>query len=253
MRIDLNCDLGEASGSEALRLEEAILPQVTSISIACGMHAGDPDLMRHLIRLARERGLAVGAHPGLRDPAGKGRRELAVTPTEVENLVAYQIGALAGIAAVEGVRLTHVKPHGALYNMAARDGGLASAIASAVAAVDCQLILFGLAGSKLVEAARGRGLTVAEEGFADRAYRCDGMLVPRSQAGAVIAHEDEAVQRALRLVRDGTVQSADGTELRLRVDTLCVHGDTPDATRLAASIRRALIEAGIQVMAVSHV
>lgn len=252
IRIDLNCDLGEASDPEALRLQEEILGHVTSINIACGVHAGDSDLMRHTVRLARVHGVAVGAHPGLRDPESFGRRELPVTPMEVENLVAYQIGALAGIAALEGVRVTHVKPHGALYHMAARDPVLASAIARAVAAVDRRLILFGLAGSKLIEAARALGLDTAEEGFADRAYQRDGTLVPRSQPGAVISDEHEAVQRALRLLREGTVPSVDGSELRLRLDTLCVHGDTPGAARLAASIRRALTEAGIQVRAVSH-
>ncbi len=252
MRIDLNCDLGEASSPEALRLEEEILPHVTSITIACGFHAGHVDLMRHMLHLARARGIAVGAHPGLRDPASFGRRELAVSPTEVENLVAYQIGALVGIAALEGVPVSHVKPHGALYNMAARDRAVASAIARAVAAVDRRLILFGLAGSKLVEAGRELGLRAAEEGFADRAYQPDGTLVPRGQPGAVISDEREAIYRALRLVRDGMIRAVDGSEVRRRIDTLCLHGDTADAARLSKSIRGALTEAGVQVRAISH-
>lgn len=249
-RVDLNCDVGEFGKSEPLALEERIMPLVTSVSIACGFHAGNPDLMRRTIRLARAHDVAVGAHPGFRDVEGCGRREIAVTPEEVEDLVAYQVGALAGIATLEGVRLQHVKPHGALYNMAARDRMLAEAVARTVARLNSRLILFGLAGSALVEAGRAVGLTVAEEAFVDRAYQADGSLVPRDRTGALILDEQEAVQRARRLVHDGVVASLDGAPLRLHADTICLHVDTPGAQQLAAAVRRALDEAGVRVRAV---
>src|SRR5574341_484087 len=177
MRIDLNCDMGEWPDADRLANEERIMPLLTSVSIACGFHAGNPDMMRRTIRLARRHGVAVGAHPGFRDPEGFGRREVKITPEEVENLVAYQVGALAAIAALEGARLAHVKPHGALYNMSAREQGLAEAVARAIARVDRGLILFGLAGSLLVKAGRTMGLRVAEEAFVDRAYDPDGALI----------------------------------------------------------------------------
>jgi UPF0271 protein len=249
LRIDLNADLGEASGPEALRLEEAIVPQITSMNIACGFHAGHPDLMRHMVRLARAHGVAIGAHPGLRDPASGGRQELPISPGEVENLVAYQIGALAAIAAAEGATLSHVKPHGALYGMGARDQAVAAAIARAVAAVDRRLVLYGLAGSRLMKAAEEAGLRAAAEGFADRAYQPDGLLVPRGTTGAVISDQVEVVGRALRLVTEGMIRAVDGTELSIRIDTLCLHGDTPDAAALSQAVRAALTEAEVQVRA----
>jgi UPF0271 protein len=249
-RVDLNCDVGEFTEPDRLALEERIMPLVTSVSIACGFHAGNPDLMRRTVLLARAHGVAVGAHPGFRDVEGFGRRELAVTPEEAEDLVAYQVGALAGIAALEGLRLQHVKPHGALYNLAARNRILAEAVASAVAKLDGRLILFGLAGSALVAAGRALGLTVAEEAFVDRAYQSDGSLVPRDRAGALILEEQEVVQRARRLAHDGVVASLSGAPIRLHADTICLHADTPGAQRLAASVRRALDEAGIRVRAV---
>lgn len=250
MRIDLNCDLGERAEPDRLTLEERMMPLVTSVSIACGFHAGNQDLMRRMILLARSHGVAAGAHPGFRDADGFGRRELNVTPEQVENLVAYQVGALAGIAALEGARLAHVKPHGALYNMAARDRTLAEAVARAVATVDRRLILFGLAGSMLVQTGRDLGLSVAEEAFVDRAYHSDGSLVPRSRAGAVIHDDREVIERARRLVLEGTVASLDGPLLRLRADTICLHGDTTGADRLAGLVRQELSKAGVRFLAV---
>jgi UPF0271 protein len=205
--------------------------------------------MRATVALAREHGTAVGAHPGFPDLVGFGRRELKATPREVEDLVAYQIGALAAVAAAQGVALAHVKPHGALYNMAARDVDLAEAIARAVASVDSSLKLFGLPGSKSLEAAQRRNVQAVSEAFADRAYRRDGSLVPRHEPGAVIDDEAVVVGRALAIARERMVIAADGTRVPLDVQTICVHGDTPGAAVLASRIRNALSEAGILIRA----
>ncbi|MGH7255657.1 MAG: 5-oxoprolinase subunit PxpA [Nitrospirales bacterium] len=249
--LDLNCDVGEATDAEGLAIEEQLMACASSVNIACGVHAGSPDLMRRTVRLAHAKGLAIGAHPGFRDPEGRGRREVPVKPAEVEALVTDQVAALAGVAALEGARLRHVKPHGALYNMAARDAALARSLARAVAAVDRRLLLVGLAGSPVIEAARQEGLVAVEEAFADRAYRSDGTLVPRTQPGAVLRDEAEIVTRVLRLVRQGTVDSVDGGLLTLRVQTLCLHADTPGADRLARRLRQALDSAGVHVTAVA--
>jgi len=248
-RIDLNCDLGESSGPDQAALEERLLPQVTSINIACGFHGGHPDVMRRLVRSGRAAGVAIGAHPGFRDPEGLGRRDLPLSPEQIESAVAYQVGALAAVAALEGARLTHVKPHGALYHLAARDSEAAEAVARAVAAVDRRLVLVGLAGSRSVEAGRRLGLATAEEAFADRAYLDDGRLVPRSQPGALLIKEEEVVAQAVSIVRDGILRSSAGGVVRLHADTLCLHGDTPGADRLAAAVRRALEGAGLCVQA----
>ena len=249
MQIDLNGDVGESFGAFEIGHDAALIPVLTSANVACGFHAGDPGVMRATVVLAREHSTAVGAHPGFPDLAGFGRREMKATAREVEDLVAYQIGALAGIAAAQSVRLTHVKPHGALYNMAAKDDALADAIARATASVDRSLMLFGLPGSKALDAARRHGLRAVSEAFADRAYRADGTLVPRSEAGAVIDDADAVVARAVMIARERVVVAADGSRVPIEVETICVHGDTPGAAILAARIRRALGEAGIQVKA----
>jgi len=250
MRIDLNADVGESFGAYAIGDDEALLAAVTSASVAAGFHAGDPGVLRRTIRLARGSGVALGAHPGFQDLAGFGRREMGVSPSDAEDLVLYQIAAVAGIARSEGARLQHVKPHGALYNMAATDPGLAEAIARAVRAFDPSLILFGLPGSALLAAGRSAGLRVAAEGFADRAYRRDGTLAPRSMPDSVISDPAAVVSRAVRMVVDGVVTAIDGTIVPIVADTLCVHGDTPGAGRLAASLRTGLEAAGINVLAV---
>ena len=249
MQIDLNGDVGESFGAYEIGHDAALIPVLTSANVACGFHAGDPGVMRATVVLAREHGTAVGAHPGFPDLVGFGRREMKATAREVEDLVAYQIGALAGIAAAQNVRLTHVKPHGALYNMAAKDDALADAIARATASVDRSLMLFGLPGSKSLEAARRHGLRAVSEAFADRAYRADGTLVPRSEAGAVIDDADAVVARAVMMARERVVVAADGSRVPIEVETICVHGDTPGAAMLAARIRRVLGEAGIQIKA----
>ncbi len=249
MRVDLNADVGESFGAWSLGQDPALMSSITSANVACGFHAGDPGVMRATVALAREHGVAVGAHPGFPDLAGFGRRELQVSPRDVEDFVVYQVGALAGIAAAQGVRLQHVKPHGALFNMAVRDAALADAIARAVALIDKSMILFGLPGSELVAAGTRAGLRTACEVFADRAYRSDGTLVPRQEEGAVI-HDAAAVeQRVIAMVRDQVVEAIDGTRVPLTIDTICVHGDTPGAAELAARVRAALETAGVNVKA----
>lgn len=247
--VDLNADVGESAGAQRYGDDEGVMPHITSANVACGFHAGDPGVMRATVALARSHGVAVGAHPGLRDLAGFGRREMPVAPDEVEDLVAYQVGALAGVAAAQGVRLTHVKPHGALYNMAARQRPLADAIVRAMRAVDPSLVLFGLANSELVRAARAGGVAVASEAFADRGYLANGELAPRDGPGGLVSDVDAVLSRAARMVLDQSVEAVDTTLVPLTVDTLCVHGDTPGAADLAHRLRETLHAAGIVVRA----
>jgi len=247
MRIDLNCDMGESFGAYRIGHDAEVMPFITSANVACGFHAGDPGVMRRTVRLAREHGVAVGAHPGLPDLVGFGRRELKIAAADLEDAVVYQVGALAAVAASEGVRLQHVKAHGALYNMAAKDAALADAIAKAVASVDRGLILFGLPGSALLSAGERHGLPVAAEAFADRAYEPDGSLVSRLKPGAVIHDPAAVVARVVRMVADGVVRAIDGTDLRLGATTVCTHGDTPGAHELVRLIREGLERAGVEV------
>ncbi len=248
-RIDLNCDLGESYGAWTMGQDEQVLADVSSANIACGFHAGDPDTMRRTVHLAAARGVAIGAHPSLPDLQGFGRREMAVSPDEAHALVLYQIGALSAFATRSGTRLRHVKPHGALYNMAARDPALAAAIASAVAAFDPKLILVGLAGSALLDAGRAAGLAVAAEAFCDRRYRADGSLTPRREAGAVIHDLDAAVAQGLSIALRGEAFTADGSRVAIAADTLCIHGDKPDAAAFAHRLRAELERAGVAVAA----
>jgi UPF0271 protein len=250
MRVDLNTDAGESFGAWALGDDVALLTHVTSVNVACGFHAGDPSVIRRTIRLAADAGLRIGAHPGYPDLQGFGRRAMALTPREVEDVVLYQVAALLGIARAEGVRLAHVKPHGALYNRAATDPDLASAIARAVASLDPRLVLVGLAGSSLMKAAAEAGLPGAAEAFADRAYLADGSLAPRHLPGAVIHDVDLVARRAIAIVRDGHVPSLESdSDVPVRADTLCIHSDTPRAAELARSVRAALEGAGVRVVA----
>jgi UPF0271 protein len=245
--IDLNCDAGEAFGPWPMGDDEALIPLVTSVNVACGAHAGDPTVMRRTIELAARHGVAVGAHPGYPDLQGFGRRALGLTPAEVEVQVLAQVGALAGVARGVGVPLRHVKPHGALYNEAADDPALARAIASAVHAYDPDLVLVARAGSAQAEAGRAAGLRVAEEAFADRGYDAAGRLLPRGRPGALIADPQAAARRAVGLLRTGRLPAEDGTWLALRPATLCVHSDTPGAGQVAAALRRALEAAGVRL------
>jgi len=240
MSIDLNCDMGENIGND-----EDIMPYITSANIACGFHAGDAQTMQDTVRLAKRYGVAIGAHPGWKDLEGFGRREMSLPPEEVEALILYQVGTLAAIAKSEGAVLHHVKPHGALYNQAAKDRLLAEAIAGAVKKFNGELILVGLAGSGLIEAGVEVGLKVANEGFPDRNYDPDGTLVSRKRANAIIESSEEVAAHALALVKEGI--SSGGRQVN--VDTLCVHGDHPLAAQNAMSVREALRGIGVEVAA----
>jgi len=250
MRIDLNADVGESFGAFTIGDDAGLMKVVTSANVAAGFHAGDPSVLRRTIRMAKMHGVAVGAHPGFPDLAGFGRREMHVTTQEAEDLVLYQLAAVAGVAAAEGARLQHVKAHGALFNMAAVDRDLAEALVRAVASFDRTLILFASPGSEMASAAGRLGLRVAHEVFADRAYDSNGRLVPRQQVGAVVHDVDVVVARAVRLATDGTVVTLDGSVLKLDAQTMCVHGDTPGAARLAAAVRQGLEAAGVMVAAI---
>lgn len=249
MRIDLNADAGESYGSYSYGDDAAVMRSVSSVNVAAGFHAGDPSVMRQTIRLARELGVAVGAHPAFPDRQGFGRREMTLAAAEAEDLVLYQVAAVAGVAQAEGTSLTHVKPHGALYTASAHDRGLAEAIASAVFAFDPALVLYAPPRSALAAAGRAIGLRVAIEAFADRAYQADGTLVPRGETGAVIVSVEEVVTRAMQMATERTVVAVDGSTIQIDADTLCIHGDTPGAASMAAWIRAGLNSADVEVRA----
>jgi 5-oxoprolinase (ATP-hydrolysing) subunit A len=245
MRIDLNADVGESLGAWPMGDDARLIPLVTSVSVACGFHAGDPLTIERTIRIAAAAGVAVGAHPGYPDLVGFGRRDLAMAPDELEAAIVYQVGAVAAFARDAGTELRHVKPHGALYNAAAREPRLAETIARAVRRCSAELVLYGLAGSAMLDAGRAAGLTVAAEAFPDRAYEPDGSLRARSRDGAVLTDSVAVAARAVGMVTRGTVEAWDGSLVELAADTLCLHGDTPGAVEHARSVRAALEQAGV--------
>ena len=250
--IDLNADLGESFGAWRMGDDAGVMPWITSANIACGFHAGDPETMRRTVALCIEHGVAIGAHPSLPDLQGFGRREMRISSDEVYAQTLYQIGALHALAKACGGTLHHVKPHGALYNMAGRDAGLADAIACAVRDFDPTLILVGLAGGALVEAGRNAGLPVLGEGFCDRRYRSDGSLAPRSETGAVIDDLDAAVAQAVSIATRSETTAIDGGQVSVVAETLCVHGDRADAAAFAKALRCALENAGLKIDAVER-
>lgn len=247
LQVDINCDLGESFGAYSMGNDAEILDFVTSANIACGFHAGDPSVMAETVEAAVGKGVAIGAHPGYRDLEGFGRRFMDITAYQAHDLVLYQVGALQGFVRAKGATMQHVKPHGALYNAAARDRALAEAIALAVQELDPDLILFGLAGSELLSAGERAGLKTASEGFADRYYQADGSLTSRRQPDAVIKEEDRAIEQAIRMVKDGKVRSQLGTDIDVRTDTICIHGDEVSAVSFAKAVRSKLEEVGIEV------
>ncbi|MGA8276919.1 MAG: 5-oxoprolinase subunit PxpA [Rhodanobacteraceae bacterium] len=249
--IDLNCDMGESFGAWTMGQDAGVMPWITSASIACGFHAGDPVIMRETVAMAAANGVAIGAHVSLPDLAGFGRREMRVTSAEVYAFTLYQIGALAAFVRASGARLMHVKPHGALYNMAARDATLASAIAQAVRDFDRDLVLVGLAASELPRAGQRAGLRTAHEAFSDRRYESDGSLASRREADAVIESVDAAVAQAVAICTMGAVTTRNGATLELDADTLCIHGDRTDAAMFAQRLREALAQAGVTVAPLS--
>lgn len=253
MKVDLNADLGESFGNYKCGMDEEVIRYVSSVNVACGFHASDPVVMAETVRLAKEKNAAVGAHPGYPDLVGFGRRNMAVSPKEVKAMVQYQIGALQAFCKAAHVGLQHVKPHGAMYNMAAKDEKLAYAIAEGIYEVDSGLILLGLSGSQLIKAGEETGLKVANEVFADRAYQADGTLVPRSQKGAVIEEEETAVRRTIRMVQEGVVTSIDGAEIPIKADSVCLHGDGKNAVAFARLLQEKLTEAGVSIVPITQV
>ncbi|UJF34440.1 LamB/YcsF family protein [Paenibacillus hexagrammi] len=249
LHIDLNCDMGEGFGAYRLGRDEELLDYVSSANIACGFHAGDPGTMRRTVELCVRKGVAIGAHPGLPDLQGFGRRELAISAEEAYELTLYQLGALQAFAHAAGGRVSHVKPHGALYHMAAKRHDLAAAIAAAVASVSAELTLYGPPGSELLRAGAAAGLRTASEAFADRTYRRDGSLTPREQPGALLESAAAAAAQVERLVREGSVLSLEGEEVSLRAETICIHGDGAHAVEFARDIRSLLERGGIAVKA----
>jgi UPF0271 protein len=247
--VDLNCDMGESFGAYTLGHDEAILPYITSANIACGFHAGDPAVMRRTVRAALRHNVAMGAHPGLPDLVGFGRREMAVSPEEAFDMVVYQLGALQAFVRAEGGTLNHVKPHGALYNMAAVNPGLAEAIAEAIYRVQPEACLYGLAGSALIIAGQKLGLATAHEVFADRTYQPNGTLTPRRQPNAMITDSAAAIAQVVRMVKTGKVQALTGEDVAIQANTVCIHGDGAHALTFAQQIRETLEREGIRVQA----
>ena len=248
MTIDLNCDLGESFGAWQMGNDAAMIDLATSVNIACGFHAGDADTMRKTVQLAKTRGVSIGAHPGYRDLHGFGRRPVAgLSAAEIENLVAYQIGALQAVATLAGHKVTHVKAHGALSNVACEDDMTARAIASAIKAVDRTLKFVVLANTRLVTAGEAAGLPLVHEVFADRAYEDDATLVSRRKPGAVLHDTAQIAERVVRMVQDRAVVSVSGKTIKVQLDTVCIHGDTPGAVEIARAVRQALTDSGIEV------
>ena len=252
MKIDLNCDMGESFGAYTVGMDAEVMPHITSANIACGFHAGDPMVLGKTVILAKKHGVAIGAHPGYPDLMGFGRRNMACSPEEITAYITYQVGALMAFAAANGLTVQHVKPHGALYNMAQPDETLMKAICRAVAAVDSSLILVALAGKwakRNRDIAESYGLRIAFEAFPDRAYTPEGTLQSRKEAGAVIKDPSTVAQRALKMAKEGKVIAIDGSELAIAPDTLCVHGDTPGAVALVRQIHQVLTDNGVDIAA----
>ncbi|MBQ3858994.1 MAG: LamB/YcsF family protein [Clostridia bacterium] len=244
---DLNSDLGESFGAYKIGADDKIIPLVTSVNIACGYHAGDPLVMQKSVALAKQYGVSVGAHPGFPDLLGFGRRNMNASPAEVKAYIQYQVGALSAFCRAAGVKLHHVKPHGAMYNMAGADYKLARAVAEAVAEIDDSLVLLALSGSEMIRAANEIGLPCASEVFADRHYEEDGSLRARSKPDSVIHDEEECISRVLRMVTEGKVTAVTGKDIDLRADSICVHGDTPEALAFIRCIRETLEKNGIGI------
>lgn len=250
-KIDINCDMGESFGAYTIGRDHEIMPYITSANIACGFHAGDPEVMKKTVHLAVEHGVKIGAHPGFRDLEGFGRRNMALSPAEIYSLVVYQIGALQAFVSIEGTALRHVKPHGALYNMAASNEELAFAVASAVKDVDSSLVLYGLAGSELIKAGQKAGLQTANEVFADRTYTPEGLLTPRRLPNALIETSEEAVAQVIRMVKEKKVRATNGEDVTIQADTVCIHGDGAHALSFAQLIKTKLQEEAIAVRPVA--
>ena len=252
-KIDLNSDLGESFGAYKIGMDDAVIPLISSANVACGFHAGDPLVMDKTVALCKSTDTAIGAHPGYPDLVGFGRRNLAASPAEVKAMVTYQIGALDAFCKSAGIKMQHVKPHGAMYNMAAKDEALAKAICEAIYAYDKDLILMGLAGSQMLVQAKSMGLKCAAEVFADRAYEEDGTLVARSKPGAMIHDEEEAVSRVIRMIKEGKVTAITGKDVDITADSVCVHGDGPKALAFVGKLRDAFAANGIEIVPLTEI
>ncbi|MDJ0331356.1 5-oxoprolinase subunit PxpA [Planococcus sp. S3-L1] len=247
-KVDLNCDMGESFGAYQMGNDEEILNYVTSANIACGFHAGDPSTMRKTVKLALEKNVGMGAHPGLQDLVGFGRRNMALSPQEAYDLVVYQIGALSGFVKAEGGQLQHVKAHGALYNMAVKNASLSEAIAEAVYKIDPELVLFGLSGSEIIKAGEKIGLRTANEVFSDRTYQIDGSLTPRTESNALITDPQIAINQVVRMVKENKVATVEQTDVALEAETICIHGDGINALAFALQISKSLKESDIHIV-----
>ncbi len=247
MKIDLNCDLGESFGNYKIGNDQSVIPLITSANIACGFHAGDENVMAETVKLAKENHVGIGAHPGFPDLQGFGRRNLDMSLKEIFNMVVYQVGALKTFCDIQGVKLNHVKPHGALYQMASRNADISKAIASAIHQIDPKLYLMGLSNSILIDEGSKQGLNVASEVFADRRYENDGQLVSRKKEGAVIEDSQEAIEQVLQMVKEGTVKTISGEIIDIKADTICVHGDGDHALEFVKKIRSYLSEENIDI------
>ncbi len=252
-RVDLNSDLGESFGRYTLGMDDKIIPLITSANVACGYHASDPVVMEKTVSMAREAGIRVGAHPGFPDLMGFGRRNMAVSPAEAKAYVMYQLGALEGFCRAKGVKLQHVKPHGALYNMAAKDYELSRAICEAIYEFDKNLIVLALSSGELARAAKDMGLRTALEVFADRSYEEDGTLVNRRKDGAMITDEDEAIARVVRMVKEKKVTAITGKDIPIQADSVCVHGDGAKALAFVERIHKALTEEGVEICSLDEI
>jgi UPF0271 protein len=249
LKVDLNSDLGESFGAYTIGMDSEVLKYITSANIACGWHGGDPLVMENTVKLAVKNNVKIGVHPGFPDLLGFGRRNMAVTPNELKSYVKYQIGALSAFVKSEGAKLQHVKPHGAMYNMAAKDYKLALAIAQAIKETDSDLIFMGLANSEMIKAGKDIGLKVCSEVFADRAYNDDGSLVARTLPGAMIHDKEIAIKKVIRMVKEGKVETINGNDISIEAESICIHGDNPEAINFSKNIREALERDGIKVAA----
>lgn len=252
-KVDLNSDLGESFGNYVIGNDERVIDFITSVNVACGFHAGDPIVMEKTVRIALNKGVSIGAHPGYQDLAGFGRREMALNAKEVRTLIIYQLGALNGFVKAYGGKLQHIKPHGALYNTAAKDYNISRAIAEAVYDLDPEIIFLGLANSMMIKAAKDVGLKTANEVFADRAYNSDGTLVRRDIAGSIILDTNECISRVLGMVLEGKVKSIDGNDISIEANSICIHGDNIMALDFATALKNALLSAKVELKALSSV
>lgn len=253
IKVDLNCDMGESFGNYTCGMDAEVVPYISSANVACGFHASDPLVMEKTVALCRKNDVRIGAHPGFPDLVGFGRRQMQVSADELRTMVMYQVGALKTFCDAAGIKLQHVKPHGAMYNMAGKDEQMARAICEGIHAVDPSLILLGLSGSKLVAAAKKVGLRAAKEVFADRAYEEDGALVARSKPGAMITDEDEAIARVISMVKNHTIKTITGKEIEIAADSICLHGDSPKAVLFAEKISAALKAADVEIAPMEEV